>query len=455
MPPVLAFIFCIAFIFIIFRMDFRRHPEPTNALWIPLLWMLIIGSRLVSQWLNVGTAVSQEALYMQGNPIDKITFSILEISALVILYKRQIDWSQIVRRNLWIVLFFSYCGISILWSDFPSASLRRWVKEFGNVLMIVVILTDSSPPEAVRTIIRRFSYVVIPMSILLIRYYPHLGITYEIFSGMPAYCGVTTSKNMLGNISLVSGLVFVWGLIAIYSKRCSPTDKTDLFIHVIFLVLILWLFRLVDSATSFVSLMAAVLVLIVFHLSFIKRILHARKSFILLIPLCCTLYFLAFLERPLTSIVAIIGHETTFWERVQFWPLVIDMMKQDASPLLGVGFQSFFMGTRLQTILQMGWRDCNQAHNGYVEIYLNLGLIGLALLLAVIFSSLANILRQSTHSLSYSGFRMAFLLAALAYNITEAAFDGLHIMWFLFLLIAVDVPRNCATLKPRDPHVFT
>jgi O-antigen ligase len=85
------------------------------------------------------------------------------------------------------------------------------------------------------------------------------------------------------------------------------------------------------------------------------------------------------------------------------------------------------------------WRP-NQAHNGYIELYLNSGLIGLFLLGTVIISTYRKGRKELLLNLPYANFRIGFLVIVLFYGITESTFRGLHPVWFIFLLIAIDVP---------------
>ena len=90
--------------------------------------------------------------------------------------KRNIEWISIFRNNIFIVLWFVYCGISIMWSDYPFVSFKRWIKEIGCVLSILIVLTEEEPVRAVKILIKRFSYIVITSSILLILLFPDIGI---------------------------------------------------------------------------------------------------------------------------------------------------------------------------------------------------------------------------------------------------------------------------------------
>ena len=53
---------------------------------LPLIWILISGSRLISQWINPNPSLLQEEAYLSGNYIDRIVLGILIIFGLYVLY---------------------------------------------------------------------------------------------------------------------------------------------------------------------------------------------------------------------------------------------------------------------------------------------------------------------------------------------------------------------------------
>ena len=81
----------------------------------------------------------------------------------------------------------------------------------------------------------------------------------------------------------------------------------------------------------------------------------------------------------------------------------------------------------------------NEAHNGYLETYLNLGWIGVALLVLLVVSGYGDIVR-SLRSDSDARIRLAFFVVAVIYNFTEAAFRSTCSIWFVFLLATTAVP---------------
>jgi len=134
------------------------------------------------------------------------------------------------------------------------------------------------------------------------------------------------------------------------------------------------------------------------------------------------------------------GRDTTLTGRTELWPVLLNMV---VNPWIGHGFESFWLGDRLSTLHKMYYFKPNQAHSGYIEMYLNLGWVGLLILTGVIVSCYANIREMLTSSsemterVMFGRFGMAFLAAFLAYNYTEAAFKSLHFLFVIFLLFMI------------------
>lgn len=437
MPPKIALSICIVFILYLFKIDSKCESYVSRALWIPLIWMMIVGSRMPALWLNPAGMVSPEA-YLEGNPLNRNIFIILIVTGIFILSRRKIDWSQILKNNMWIFLLFLYGGVSILWSDFPSVSFKRWIKAIGNPIMVLIVLTSPAPVEAVKTMFRRCAYVLIPLSIVLYKYYPLLGRVYHRYSGELFVTGVTTNKNSLGLLCLVLGLFFFWNLLTLWRSKKVYTDKREILVHVTLLFMILWLLVVADSATSTMLFILGICIMLGFELPFIKENIQCKLRFLIIVSLCLTPFLLFGFSSWLSSVVNITGHTATFWGRVQLWPEFIGLM--GASHLIGTGYDSFWLGHRIATLWAKYWWHPTEAHNGYVETYLNLGLIGLFLLLGVIISAYRKICRTLMSDFNYGRLKMVFIVIALLYNVTEAAFKGLHLMWFVFLLIAIRVP---------------
>jgi exopolysaccharide production protein ExoQ len=166
------------------------------------------------------------------------------------------------------------------------------------------------------------------------------------------------------------------------------------------------------------------------HLSAIGVTLFAAVSLILLSNAAFSL------DKKL---IGLLGRDLTLTGRTDIWHLVID---QHTNPLIGVGFSSFWMGSRGEVLQGKLHYPLNEAHNGYLETYLNAGSVGVILLLILLVSSAAAIRKQVVLGSEWAAFRLAVLLSVLVYNITEAAFDRLNLVWFALLVVIVECPMR-------------
>jgi hypothetical protein len=147
---------------------------------------------------------------LDGSPLDRLFYLGMIVSALFVLSRRGVDWGDLFSKNWAIVFFYSFLLLSVVWANSPFSSLKRWTKEIGNIFIALVILTEVNPLQACRVVFVRCAYVLIPLSIIFIRYFPSLGRRYGVHGGALESIGVTTQKNSLGAMVLVCGLVFLW-----------------------------------------------------------------------------------------------------------------------------------------------------------------------------------------------------------------------------------------------------
>src|SRR2546430_15873252 len=210
MPPAIASVVFVLGIAGLFWLDRDRDAQTSKALWIPVIWLLIAASRPVSAWLHMSPPTDQPDAYLEGSPIDRIVLTALLTLGLIVLLKRGQQVTRLLRANGPVLIFFTYCALSTLWSDYPDVSIKRWIKFVGNFVMVLIVLTDSHPTVAVERLLAKTGFVLLPVSVLLIKYYEDLGRVYypgeSVLSPWKLmYTGVTDTKNGLGTICLLLG----------------------------------------------------------------------------------------------------------------------------------------------------------------------------------------------------------------------------------------------------------
>jgi len=438
MPPSLALFLWFILTVALLSWDPAKQSTTSPALWVPVIWMFILGSRLPSQWLGGPIGQAVQALE-EGNPLNRTVSSALLLLAFGILMSRSFKWGNFLARNLVLTAFLSFALVSVLWSDFPFVALKRWIRDLGNYLVILVALSDRRPLEAIRTVLRRVSYLLVPLSILLIKYYPQIGKQYQFWTGADMYVGATTSKNMLGVACLISGLFFFWDTVTRWPERKRRRTKRILLVNVAFIAMTFWLLNLSSSATSTVCLVIGCLVIAAVHTKSLKRRPALLK---VMIPTCFCLYLvLAFVFNMNGELAGAVGRDPTLTDRTKIWEVLLSM---HTNPLVGTGYESFWLGPRLEFFQQKsGLGFLNEAHNGYLELYLNLGLIGLFILIGFLVASYLTICRRLSSSSSLVSLQLALWTLLLLYNCTEAAFKG-QLMWVVFLLAVLVVPERVA-----------
>src|SRR5262249_53593065 len=143
---------------------------------------------------------------------------------------------------------FFFCLFSVIWSDYPGPALKKWIKSIMDLAMILIVLTDEQPVAALRRLLSRMGFILLPISLLFIKYYPNLGRRYEEWSGMEMDTGVTLDKNFLGLIAFVLSLGAVWRIIAVLqSDRNLPGRRRHLIAQGALLLIGVWLLHMANS----------------------------------------------------------------------------------------------------------------------------------------------------------------------------------------------------------------
>ena len=314
--------------------------------------------------------------------------------------------------------------------------MKRWVKDLGNPIMALVILTERRPYEAVGAVLRRLAFLLLPLSVLFIRYYPELGRAYHA-DGSPMYTGVGHQKNDLGLMCLMAGIYVFWELLQRREKTHPAFIRQHKIVAVVLTGMLVWLLHLSDSQTSFVCLVAAVLLLLLGRTPFMAR----RPARILGVLFCAVLaiWLLDEVLHVKELALSFLGRDPTLTNRTVVWQTLEGF---EVNPIVGAGFMSFWTGARMEEVWRLLGAGINQAHNGYLEQYLNLGYIGVAFIAVIMLSGLLRVRRHLSVDPAAGMLRLCFIVTAVLYNYTEASFYGMNNIWLLLLLACLEVPRQ-------------
>jgi O-antigen ligase len=398
------------------------------TLLIPGAWIAILGSRPLSDWFG-GDGGSE------ANPIDTVAFAGLMGSAVVVLFKRGLDWRGLFRQNKALFLIFFYLLLSTFWSEMPLISLKRLIKDFGCVLVALVFLTEKNPAEAVRAVFVRVSYILFPLSVVFIKFFPEIG-RQATRAGENMFTGITTHKNSLGETVFVFGLMILWDLIETYKGEDRPGKKGQVLILLGMFLMGLSLLVTCDSQTSLVCLILGGLVF--WGSGRLVRMRHGKR---VLIACLVTVICLKTLDKTFgisDTIVVALGRNPTLTGRTDIWRIVLD---QKTNPIIGIGFYTFWDSDKGKTVIETLMR-INSAHNGYLEMYLDGGLVGDVLLGLLLLAVGSRAIDRLFAGASLGRMGLIYWIIAIFYNLSETSFFRLDPLWFTFLLVAIKCSRR-------------
>lgn len=417
----------------LFWLDRDLSVRPSKALWLPALWLAIGGSRNVGEWVQSGVRVDAgNSAYLEGNPLDRNILAFLMLLGTLALLRRRRQVVACLKTAGPLVAYISYALISLSWSDYPGVGVRRWFRVIGDIIMILVIVTDVDPKDAIQRVLKRVGFVLVPVSLLLIRYYPDLGRAYSP-DGTLSWTGVAAGKNGLGIVCLIFGFHSVWRLLLAIRGAREPNRRRRIIANVVVLGLTVWLLQLANSMTSFSCFVLATVVAI----AITKKSRQSERPGISVrnpvlvhtVTLATVAVAMSVLFFGASALLSTLGRDPTLTGRTNIWKIVLGYVD---NPVFGAGFETFWIGKRIVDI-SSAYTAMNQAHNGYIEVYLNLGWVGIALLVFVIFRGYRNVSKSLYQNPDLAILKLGFLIIALIYNCTEGAFKFMTPVWFGFL----------------------
>lgn len=442
MPPQVATLACFVCILGLFWLARERGVRTSKALWLPLAWVLF--ALTASKWLQSGpTNVVGD---VEGNPFERNIYTVLMVAGVIILLRRRREVWRLLRVNAPILLYFLYCLASVLWSDYPGVAFKRWIKAVGDLVMVLIVLTDADRLGAIKRFMARAGFLLIPVSILLIEYYPDLGRSWSLRTGVAEFVGVTNDKNVLGVICLLFGLGAVWRLV--HALRERRRRRGLMIAYGSILVMVLWLFSKANSMTSLACFVLASGLIVA--ISFQKWARKRAVVNLLVVIVIVGATFPLFIDTG-SGLLKTVGRDPSLTGRTEIWHELLEM---HTNPIVGTGFESFWLGKRLETIWSKHPWHPNESHNGYLEVYLNLGLVGLFLLSALIIATYRNVLRMLRREPERGELSLACFVVEIIYSFTEAGFRLLNTVWFFFLLAAVAIPESRASETSSDEDSF-
>jgi exopolysaccharide production protein ExoQ len=437
MSHLIAIAFFALLILGLFALRRDRKVRTSKALWIPTAWVMIFMSRGVSQWSGAGSEIPTSSELLAGSPLDRAIISGLLAVGLIVLLCRSRRVLAILSMNWPILLYFSYCFMSVFWSDYPGVAFKRWVRAVGDLVMILVVVSDREWLTAIKRVLTRVGFVLIPFSVMLVEFFPSIGRAYSPEDGYVTYTGVTLNKNTLGMLCLIIGIASVWRLVSLYRTRYHLSKQV--IAHGLILALVVWLLIVANSMTSLLCLLIASGFIVTMRLPGKQNSLRLH---FMAGAIACGALLVFLLPDAFALITHSVGRNATLTGRTELWSALLRMK---TNPWFGTGFASFWLGNRLAELWSIFSWYPNEAHNGYLGIYLDLGWVGITLLGVLLLTGYRNVTAAFRRNPEVGSLMLGLYVTAIFYNLTEEGFRQNYPIWIFLLLAITNIPALYAS----------
>jgi exopolysaccharide production protein ExoQ len=326
-----------------------------------------------------------------------------------------------------LLAYLVFAGASVLWAFKPDFAFTRFVQQ-------VMVVTSIVLPAmlAVRTAdLMRGLFLWFALASILNVFFV-LGNPTSIVTLQNGYPGYFPSKNQLGEFAALACL------LALHETHYPNLRRA---LGIIAVVIAVSLLLLSNSKTAFgFALLAPLLA----RLTLIAR----NKTRISIAALLLSIPFCYVVISSVTGfnmyrVSYLLYGDPTFTGRTTIWAFASSEI--DLRPLLGWGYQSFWLaGSDAPSILHApGWiRNMPNAHSGYYDTMLEMGYVGLALLIIFIVATLHAIGRVADRDPARARLVLSLALFIILYNFLESFWmRGFETVWVVFVIIAAEIAR--------------
>jgi len=321
-----------------------------------------------------------------------------------------------------LLAFFAFAGASTLWAFKPELSFIRFTQE--AMLLTSIILPTMLAPRTADVMRGLFLCFGIGLILNVLLGAPPNGIV--------AYEGYFLDKNALGKFAAIAFL------LALHEVLYRGLRRALGMIVVVIAGIVLYL---TNSKTS---------IGFAFVVPFLAGFTLMTRKMMRISPAIVVLIVVTLLVFFRDQVGWFVFHDQTFSSRTIIWDFVFYEIGR--RPLLGWGYHSFWLvGPDGPSLVDgLGWvKLMPNAHNGYLDTMLELGPVGLALLIIVIMTTLHAIGRVANRDPARAWVMLSLAIFNIFHNLLESAWmHGNELGWMTFALVAAETGRCWRLCQP-------
>jgi O-antigen ligase len=281
-------------------------------------------------------------------------------------------WREL-RRNALIFSILGWAILSVIWSENPSTSAANSFRMAIN-LVLVVYLFERYSPNDIQKLILLVGYVAAAGSVFLVFAFPQYGLQSRGSYALGAWEGIFGQKNICGLEMLILLLpAFFVQLTGTYTK----------ILRVGYIATVLVIIVMTRSAGAWV--VSSLCLAFIAFLKLTTRMAKKDVVAVLFVTAGVAAVIGAIALANYDILMYALGKDPTMTGRTQLWKGLAPLILR--RPIVGYGYMAFWQGVLAgpsrSLALHLHWLGLAGAENGVLEMWLELGIVGLLLYVVV------------------------------------------------------------------------
>ncbi|QFS47971.1 O-antigen ligase family protein [Nostoc sphaeroides] len=352
--------------------------------------------------------------------IARLLFTCTYIVGLSLITLRWKKASYVFSKDKFIWILLGVCILSSFWSLDSDTTLRRILGLAGTMFFGVYLASRYTLKEQLKLCAYMLGISAF-MCILFAVIFPQ----YAIGSAgdSTAWRGIYHQKNVLGMRFLLSGAIFFF--LAMTTRK----NRWILWFGYVVSGLLVLLSKSTTSLGNFIIITAAFLIY--------YRILNLKYKVMIPVVTFLATFGIAFYTLFVShadTILGTVGKDTTLTGRAELWPAVLQMIAK--RPWLGYGYGAFWENSSESSLIvqTVQWKAPN-AHNGFLDLWLELGLLGLIVFaIGFVINLLRAVYLIRWNQTSQNLWLLVYFTYTILSNLTETTFlEPNSLEWTLYV----------------------
>lgn len=341
------------------------------------------------------------------------------ILALGLFFIRVTEVSRLILREGWLLLFISWSVVSVFWSGPGVLESMLFLGTFiGAVLFGVCLAVYSRPDDAGKLLLVCIGALVLA-SVLVILLIPSIGTVETIRPGGEVVTRLTGVFAWNSDLGLIAGFLAVVSLAYWFRRRQAR------FLVVSGAAGVLTVAS--ESATAIVGTLVAGAVVLSIRSRLARRLLSLAAAAVGLVALSGGTTAL------IGSAFEIVGRSPDLTGRSVIWSYTADLAIQRSASGYGIGAAPDLSET-------FGF-ELTHAHNGYLQLFLELGIVGVLLFCGSLVFTLLRVIRSGDEL--FAGVITMFIVCNFANNyLMYAGIVMVLYTWVAFASLVSSAPNS-------------